>query len=60
MTMERYEVHGVKVYRLNVCETTHDNDLCPGITSLRAGDLDLGTVGCSCPCHKKPEIEKPQ
>jgi hypothetical protein len=42
--MERYEVHGVKVYQLNVCEAIHDHDLCPGITILHAGAFDIGTV----------------
>ena len=60
MTMERYEVHGVKVYQLNICEAIHDHDLCPGITSLHAAHFDLGTVACDCPCHKKPEDEVPQ
>ena len=45
MAMERYEVHGVKVYQLDICEAIHDHDLCPGITSLRAGDIDLGRAG---------------
>ena len=60
MAMERYEVHGVKVYQLNICEAIHDHDLCPGITSLHAGDFELGTVACNCACHKKPENEAPQ
>lgn len=25
-----------------------------------AGDYDLGTIACNCPCHKKPENEVPQ
>ena len=74
MAMERYEVHGVKVYQLNICEAVGDHhlcpgittlkagdhDLCPGITSLHAGDFELGTVACNCACHKKPENEVPQ
>lgn len=60
MTMERYELHGVKVYQLNICEAIGDHHLCPGITSLYAGDFDLGTVACNCTCHKKPESEVPQ
>jgi hypothetical protein len=57
--IERYEVHGVKVYQLNVCEAIHDHDLCPGITILHAGAFDIGTVACDCPCHKEPENEVP-
>jgi hypothetical protein len=57
MAMERYEVHGVKVYQLNICEAIGDHHLCPGITGLHAGDFDLGTVACNCSCHKKPENE---
>jgi hypothetical protein len=57
MAMERYEVRDVKVYQLNICEAIDDHHLCPGITTLSAGDLELGTVACDCPCHKKPENE---
>jgi hypothetical protein len=39
MAMERYELHGVKVYQLNICEAIGDHHLCPGITSLHAGDF---------------------
>jgi hypothetical protein len=60
MAMERYEVHGVRVYQLNICEAIRDHHLCPGITTLKAGDFELGTVACDCPCHKKPENEVPQ
>jgi hypothetical protein len=60
MAMERYEVHGVKVYQLNICEAIHGHNLCAGITSLHAGDFNLGTVACDCPRHKKPENEVPQ
>jgi hypothetical protein len=60
MAMERYELHGVEVYQLNICEAIVDHHLCPGITSLYASDFDLGTVACNCPCHKKPENEVPQ
>jgi hypothetical protein len=60
MVMERYELHGVKVYQLNICAAIGDHHLCRGITSLHAGDFDLGTVACDCHCHKKPEIEIPQ
>ena len=47
MAMERYEAHGVKVYQLNICEAIGDHHLCPGITSLHAGNLDLGTVAAT-------------
>jgi hypothetical protein len=57
MAMERYEVHGVKVYQLNICEAIGDHHLCPGITTLKAGDYDLGTVACNCPCHLKVETK---
>ena len=60
MAMERYEVHGVQAYQLNICEAIGDHHLCPGITTLKAGDHDLGAVACNCPCHKKAEIEVPQ
>jgi hypothetical protein len=48
------------IYQLDICEALGDHDRCPGITSLHAGDFDLGTVACNCPCHKKPESEVPQ
>jgi hypothetical protein len=60
MAMERYELHGVKVYQLNICEAIGDHRLCPGITTLSAGDFELGTVACNCPCHMKPENELQQ
>ena len=41
---ERYEVHGVKVYQLNICEAIGDHHLCPGITTLKAGDHDLAQL----------------
>jgi hypothetical protein len=58
--MERYELHGVKVYQLNICEAIDDHHLCPGITTLKAGDHELGTVAGNCPCHKKDGNERPQ
>jgi hypothetical protein len=42
------------------CEAIGDHHLCPGITSLHAGDFELGTVACDCPCHKKPESDVPR
>jgi hypothetical protein len=33
MAMERYELHGVKVYQLNICEAIGVHRLCPGITT---------------------------
>ena len=53
MAMERYELHGVKVYQLNICEAIGDHHLCPGITSLNAGDFELGTAACNCPCPQE-------
>jgi hypothetical protein len=53
--MERYELRGMTVYQLNICEASGDHHLCPGITRLRAADLDLGSFAWDCPCHKKPE-----
>jgi hypothetical protein len=53
-------VYGVKVYQLDICEAIGDHHLCPGITTLKAGDFELGTVACNCPCHEKPENEVPQ
>jgi hypothetical protein len=52
MAMERYQLHSVKVYQRNICETIagHDVDACPGLTILKAGDFELGTVACDCPC----------
>jgi hypothetical protein len=29
--MERYELHGVKAYQLDICEAIGDRRLCPGI-----------------------------
>lgn len=52
---ERYELHGKKVYQLDVCEAIHDRHLCPGVTLLKAGEHELGPVFCNCPCHKKPD-----
>jgi hypothetical protein len=58
--MERYEVHGVQVYQLNICEAIQDHDLCQRITNVHAVDFELGTVACDCRCHKKPENRVPQ
>jgi hypothetical protein len=41
MAMERYELHGVRVYQLDICAAIDDHHLCPGITSLHAGDFEL-------------------
>jgi hypothetical protein len=59
MAMERYELHGVKLYQFDICEAIGEQDDCPGITTLKAGDHDLGTVACNCSCHKKPETKYP-
>ncbi len=58
--MERYELHGVKIYQRNIGEALGGHHLCPGITSLQAGDLGLGTVACNCSCHNKSGTEVPQ
>lgn len=55
MTMERYELHGIKAYQLDICEAIRDHQSCPGATVLKAGDLELGPVFCDCPCHEKVE-----
>jgi hypothetical protein len=47
--MERYELHGVRVYQLNICEATGDHHLRPGITGLPAGDFGRGMVARKCP-----------
>ena len=39
---ERYELHGKKVYQIDICEAIHDHRLCPGITFLKAGEHELG------------------
>jgi hypothetical protein len=44
-----------KGLELNLCEVIGNHHLCLGITSLQAGDFDLGTVARNCLCHKKPE-----
>ena len=60
LLVRRYEVCGVKVYQLNICEAIGDHHLCPGMTKLKAGDFELGTVACNGDCHRKPETEIPQ
>ena len=57
---EWYELHGEKVFQLDICEAIHDHHLCPGVTVLKAGEHELGPVFCDCPCNKKPEDETPQ
>ena len=41
MAIERYEVHGLKGYQLNIGEAIGDHHLFSGITSLHAGDFGL-------------------
>jgi formylglycine-generating enzyme required for sulfatase activity len=57
MAMERYEVHGVKVYQLNICEAIQDHHLCTGITTLVGNiwqwtdefeDADTKSSGATC------------
>jgi hypothetical protein len=59
MAMERHELHGVKLYQFDICEAICEQDDCPGVTTLKAGDHDLGTVARNCSCHKKPETKYP-
>ena len=47
---------GMKVYTLNICEALkRDHDLCPGFTTLKAGEHELGPVTCDCTWHVKVE-----
>lgn len=55
--MERYEVHGVKVYQLNICEAIGDHDICPRMGTLNVDGLKIGPVMCTCDHHRKPEAE---
>jgi hypothetical protein len=56
MAMKYFDIPpGMKVYTLDICEALKDHDLCPGFTTLRAGEHELGPVACDCPCHKKVE-----
>jgi hypothetical protein len=56
--MKRFPVPpGHKVYRLDICDAIKDHVSCPGFTMLSAGGFDLGSVACTCQCHKKPETE---
>jgi hypothetical protein len=57
MAMERYEL---TESRSTSSTSAKHHYLCPEITALSAGGLELGTVACNCPCHKKLEIEVPQ
>jgi hypothetical protein len=50
---------GVKVYQFDICEAIGEQNDCPGVTTLKAGDHDLGTVACNSSCHKKPETKYP-
>jgi hypothetical protein len=45
---------------MELLRTAWRKGLCTGITTLRAGDFELGTVACHCPFHKKPENGLPQ
>jgi hypothetical protein len=55
MAMEYFDIPpGMKVYTLDICEALNgDHDLCPGFTTLKAGEHEFGPVDCICPCHKK-------
>ena len=39
---ERYDLHGKKVYQLDICEAIHDHHLCPGVTAF-CKDVAIGT-----------------
>ncbi len=57
MVMERFPVSGVFVYQLDICAAFGDHAKCPGMDVLSVGLREIGTVACSCSCHKKPEAE---
>lgn len=44
---------GMPMYRMDLCRAAEDHAKCPEITMLRAGQIDLGPVTCSCVCHQK-------
>ena len=46
---ERYELHGKKVYQLDICEAIHDHHLRPGVTLLKAGEHELGPLEVPLP-----------
>ena len=41
------------LFELDICDAIDDHTRCPGYSILRVGDLLLGTVECTCTCHKK-------
>lgn len=51
------DVRRVPVYSPNVCKRVADHELCPGLTTLYVGGIDLGVVVCICGCHRKPATE---
>jgi hypothetical protein len=59
MAMKYFDIPpGMKVYTLDICEALKgDHDLRPGFATLKAGEHELGPVGCICPCHKKVQGE---
>jgi hypothetical protein len=56
--MERIPVPpGIRVYELNICEAVPDHELCPGVSTLIAGEIKLGGVACTCACHRKVDTK---
>ncbi|HEX6773258.1 MAG TPA: hypothetical protein VF126_14610 [Acidobacteriaceae bacterium] len=46
---------GMPMYRIDICAAAEDHEDCPEMTMLRAGEIDLGPVTCSCVCHRKKQ-----
>lgn len=44
---------GMPMYQIDICGAADDHERCPEVTMLRAGEIDLGPVTCSCACHRK-------
>lgn len=44
---------GMPMYQIDICAAAEDHTKCPEVTMLRAGEIDLGPVTCSCVCHRK-------
>ena len=41
------------LFELDICDAIDDHLRCPGYSILHAGELLLGPVACTCPCHPK-------
>ena len=46
---------GMPIYQIDICAAAEDHAKCPEMTMLRAGQIDLGPVTCSCVCHRKKQ-----